>query len=44
MEYIQLNILELLEIYGEEQLQERLSSFVCSKNRDVEDFIQNKAI
>ncbi len=44
MEYIQLNILELLEIYGEEQLQERLSSFVCSKNRDVEDFIQHKAI
>lgn len=44
MEYIQLNILELLDIYGEEQLNERLSNFICPKNKDVEDFIQHKAI
>lgn len=42
--YVQMNILELLAVYEEQQLQSILSHFICPKNLDVEDFIHNKAI
>ena len=38
------NILDMLDTYGEEVCQEILSSFSCPLNKDVEDFIRNKAI
>ena len=44
MDYVELNLLELLDIYGEDRIQTILSSFVCPKNKDVENFIQTKAI
>lgn len=42
--YVQMNILELLAVYEEQQLQSILSHFICPKKLDVEDFIHNKAI
>src|SRR5699024_10412331 len=44
MDYIELNLLEMLDTYGEDKLQSILSSFMCPQNRDVENFIQSKAI
>lgn len=42
--YIQTNILDMLEYVGEDSCQNILSSFVCPLNPDVEDFIHTKAI
>lgn len=42
--YMQTNILDMLEYVGEDSCQNILSSFVCPLNPDVEDFIHNKAI
>lgn len=42
--YKQLNILDMLDMYGEVSCKEILSSFICPLNLDVEDFIHNKAI
>ena len=44
MNFIELNLLEVLDIYGEEQTKFLLSQFECPKNIDVENFIRNKAI
>lgn len=44
MDYIELNLLEMLDTYGEDKLQSILSHFMCLQNRDVENFIQSKAI
>ena len=44
MDYIELNLLEMLDTYGEDKLQSILSSFMCPQNKDVENFIQSKAI
>ena len=44
MDYIELNLLEMLNTYGEDKLQSILSSFMCPQNKDVENFIQSKAI
>ena len=44
MDYIELNLLEMLDIYGEDKLQSILSRFICPQNIDVENFIQSKAI
>lgn len=44
MDYVELNLLEMLDTYGEEKLQALLSCFMCPKNKDVENFIQTKAI
>ena len=44
MDYIELNLLEMLDIYGEDKLQSILSRFMCPQNIDVENFIQTKAI
>lgn len=42
--YVQTNILDMLEYVGEDMCQNILSSFVCPLNPDVEDFIHTKAI
>lgn len=44
MDYIELNLLEMLGTYGEDKLQAILSRFMCPQNTDVENFIQTKAI
>nr|WP_248628894.1 GNAT family acetyltransferase [Enterococcus cecorum] len=44
MNYIELNLLEMLDTYGEDKLKSILSSFSCPQNKDVESFIQSKAI
>lgn len=44
MDYIELNLLEMLDTYGEDKLQAVLSRFMCPQNTDVEDFIQAKAV
>ena len=44
MDYIELNLLEMLDTYGEDKLQAILSRFMCPQNTDVENFIQIKAI
>lgn len=38
------NILDMLDLYGEDVCQRVLATFSCPLNRDVEDFIRNKAI
>ena len=40
----QINILDMLETYGEDSCKEILSTFICPLNRDVADFVHNKAI
>lgn len=42
--YMQTNVLDMLEYIGEDNCQNILSSFVCPLNPDVEDFIHTKAI
>ena len=42
--YVQMNILDMLATIGENTCQSILSSFVCPLNPDVEDFIHTKAI
>lgn len=44
MNYIEVNLLEMPDIYGEDKIQSILSPFICPYNRDVENFIQSKAI
>ncbi len=40
----QINILDIIEMYGEDSCKEILSTFICPLNMDVADFIHNKAI
>ena len=42
--YMQTNILDMLEYVGEDNCKKILSSFICPLNLDVEDFIHTKAI
>lgn len=44
MDYMVFNLLELFDIYGEDTLSDILSDFMCPQNKDVENFIQTKAI
>lgn len=44
MDYIELNLLDMLDTYGEDKLKAILSCFMCPQNIDVENFIQTKAI
>lgn len=44
MDYVELNLLEMLDTYGEDKLMAVLSRFICPQNMDVETFIQTKAI
>ena len=44
MNYIVMNLLEMLDTYGEEGLESFLSNFTCPLNQDVESFIRDKAI
>ena len=40
----QVNILDMMKMYGEDSCKTILSTFICPLNLDVEDFIQNKAM
>ena len=40
----QLNILDMMKMYGEDSCKTVLSTFMCPLNLDVEDFIHNKAV
>lgn len=40
----QINILDMMRMYGEDSCKSILCTFVCPLNFDVEDFIHNKAI
>ena len=40
----QINILDMMKMYGEDSCKEILSNFICPLNFDVEDFIHNKAM
>ena len=40
----QINILDMMKMYGEDSCKAVLSTFMCPLNLDVEDFIHNKAI
>ena len=42
--YEKINLLDLLDELGEQELRENLGKFSCPYNFDVEDFIHNKAI
>ena len=44
LNFVQTNILEMLEMYGEDTCQSILSSFHCPLNHDVENFLHTKAI
>lgn len=42
--FIQIRLNDLIEAIGEEKVKSILSSFVCPLNKDVEDFLRNKAM
>ncbi len=44
MKYKIENILELIEEYGEDEVKADLSTFLCYANKDIQDFLQFKAI
>ena len=44
MDYMQTNILDMLEYVGEDNCLKILSTFTCPLNADVEDFIHTKSI
>ena len=44
MDYIELNLLEMPDTYGEDKLQAVLSRFMCPQNTDVENFIQSGTV
>ncbi|MCM1160291.1 MAG: hypothetical protein NC412_03615 [Roseburia sp.] len=43
-EYTVANILDLLEMIGEDKVNFALSEFSCSRNMEIEDFVHNNAI
>ena len=44
MEYTRISILDIVEGIGEDRCKDILSLFSCPLNRNVEDFIKNKAL
>ena len=44
MELRVINILDLIEIMGEDNVKRILSVFDCKKNQEIEDFVRNNAI
>ena len=42
--YVQVNVKEMIEELGEDRVKTILADFICPKNKDVEDFLRNKAI
>ena len=44
MQYRITNILDLLEITGEDDLKRILSDFSCPQNKEIENFLHNNAI
>ena len=43
-EYTVMNILDLIDSVGENEVQNGLSDFLCPQNEDIENFIHNNAI
>jgi hypothetical protein len=43
-QFVQFNLSDLTDMLGEDDVKSILSSFSCPMNKDVEDFIRNKAI
>ena len=44
MAHIVVNILDLLEKGGSEVIEQKLAAFSSPKNKEIEDFIKNKAL
>ncbi len=44
MNYLIQNVLDIVQRIGENELNSILSSFSCNANRDIQDFIQHKAV
>ena len=44
MTYRSINILDAIEQIGESATQELISDFSCSKNQDIQHFLQHNAI
>ena len=42
--FVQINLSDLLEQLGEDEVKNILSSFVCPLNADVEKFVKTKAV
>lgn len=42
--YNTVNILDMIDVFGEEELSDILSEFSCPKNLEIESFVRNKAI
>ena len=42
--FVQFNLSDLIEILGENETKSILSNFLCPLNKDVENFLKNKAI
>lgn len=44
MDYAVVNILDYMELIGEESVVDVLSSFSCPKNKEIENFVRNNAV
>ena len=43
-QYTVMNILDLIDSVGEDEVQKGLSDFLCPQNGEIENFIRNNAI
>lgn len=44
MDYAVVNILDYMELIGEESVVDVLSGFSCPKNKEIENFVRNNAV
>lgn len=44
MDYAVVNILDYIELIGEESVSDVLSDFSCPKNKEIENFVRNNAV
>lgn len=44
MDYAVVNILDYIELIGEESVVDVLSGFSCPKNKEIENFVRNNAV
>lgn len=44
MDYAVVNILDYMELIGEESVGDVLSGFSCPKNKEIENFVRNNAV
>ena len=44
MDYAVVNVLDYMELIGEESVVDVLSSFSCPKNKEIENFVRNNAV